>query len=74
MTRQDEDNKAIFTEYNVGEKLMITDDDGEVHFGIIQSFGYDVHGDVVLWVDMVGRREIHPYNPRKSAYQIEVLT
>lgn len=72
------DNLCTFEQYNIGDKVMITGDEPDfygqkVQFGIISSFGYDSEGAMTINVDIVGMREIRPYNPRKSCFNIKVI-
>jgi hypothetical protein len=67
------DNLSTFEQYNIGDKVSISYSLDEVYYGIISSFGYDTEGAMVINVDMVGQREIRPYNPRNSYFNVKVI-
>ena len=56
------DNLKVFKSYNVGDKVIVEYDE-RTSFGIVHGFTYNSVGELVVYVDMVGMKEIHSYLP-----------
>lgn len=74
-----EQNRAVFEEFTVGDKLMITHHQerysgASVDFGVVLGYRYNSVGEMVLSVGVVGEDEPSLLHPRNATFTISNLT
>lgn len=73
----DEQNRNTFTQYNIGDKLRITNrisyHDGEVTYAIVTGFDMNTVGEIVLRLNELGLKETRLLHPNNNLNEIEKL-
>jgi hypothetical protein len=74
-----EQNRSVFEEFTVGDKLMITHHQyrysgSSVDFGVVLGYRYNSMGEMVLSVGVVGEDEPSVLHPHNAMFTLSNLT